>query len=76
MSTAFFELLSEWAANQPNDGHFSDDKTQIWIIGSRENVIHTMNEFCVKRIAPDRAKFSPIVAAPFAPGAYLVILER
>jgi hypothetical protein len=51
MSTAFFELLLEWAAKQPSGGHFDDDKTQIWIVGSRENGVHTTNEFCVKRIA-------------------------
>jgi hypothetical protein len=76
MSTEFNELLSGFAGRLPEGGNFDDDKTQIWIIGSRDQVRHTMNEFCVKRIAPDRARFSPIIPAWFAPGKFMVILER
>jgi hypothetical protein len=76
MFTAFIQLLSGFAARLPDGGHFDDDPTQIWIIGSRDQVMHTMNEFCVKRIAPDRARFSPIIPAWFAPGKFMVILRR
>ncbi len=65
MSTEFNELLQVPVANQ----------TQIWIIGHRDQVIHTMNEFCVKRIANDRAKFTPIIPAPFE-GKYMTVLVR
>lgn len=64
------------AARFPDGSSFDDRKTQIWIIGSREQVLHTMNEFCVKRIAPDRARFSPIFPAFFLPGKVMTILER
>ena len=53
-----------------------DDKPQIWIIGTREQVIHTMNELYVKRVALDRAQFTPIVPAPFATGKYMSLLVR
>jgi hypothetical protein len=66
MSSEFNELLSNSDAN--NSG--------IWIVGTREQVQHMMNELYVKGIVRDRAHFSPIVAAPFAPGKYLVIVSR
>ncbi len=70
MSTEFNELL-------PSLGDQSaTDKSQIWIIGTREQVLHTINEFYVKRIANDRVKFTPIVPAPFAAGKYMTVLER
>ena len=53
-----------------------DDKPQIWIIGTREQVLHTMNELYVKRVALDRAQFSPIVPAPFERGKYMALLVR
>ncbi len=61
-----------------------DDKPQIWIIGTREQVLHTMNELYVKRIAVDfpsetlreRAQFTPIVPAPFFSGKYMALLVR
>lgn len=66
MTTEFSELLP-----------FShDDKAQIWIIGTREQVIHIMNEFCVKQVVSDRAQFSPLMPARFMPGKLMAILER
>jgi alkanesulfonate monooxygenase SsuD/methylene tetrahydromethanopterin reductase-like flavin-dependent oxidoreductase (luciferase family) len=53
-----------------------DDKAQIWIIGTRDQVIHQINEFYVKRIATDRIKFTPIIPAPFAKGKYMTVLVR
>lgn len=55
---------------------FGDDKVQIWIIGTRDQVIHQMNEFYVRKFVPDRAKFTPIIPAPFAKGKYMTVLER
>lgn len=66
MTTEFNDLLPVSPA----------DKSQIWIIGTREQVLHTINEFYVKRIATDRVKFTPIVPAPFATGKYMTVLER
>ena len=54
----------------------SAEKAQVWIIGSREQVNHLINEFYVKNIANDRAKFTPIVPAPFAAGKYMSVLVR
>jgi len=53
-----------------------EDRPQVWIIGSRDQVIHLMNEFCVKKIASDRAKFTPIVPAPFAKDKFMMVLVR
>ena len=66
MTTELNELL-----NAPDD-----DKVQIWIIGTRDQVIHQINEFYVKRIATDRIKFTPIIPAPFAKGKYMTVLVR
>ena len=52
------------------------EKAQVWIIGSREQVNHLINEFYVKQIANDRIKFTPIVPAPFAAGKYMSVLVR
>lgn len=66
MSTEFNELLS-----------FSrGDRTQILIIGSRDQVIHTLNEFYVKRIVQDRALLMSPVPIPSTPGKFLSVLER
>jgi len=62
----------------------TDDRTQIWIIGNRDQVIHLMNEFYVKRIASDfpsetlreRVQFTPIVPAPFTQSKYMTVLVR
>jgi hypothetical protein len=52
------------------------DKAQVWIVGTREQVTHLMNEFYVKQIANDRLHFTPIVPAPFANGKYMSVLVR
>jgi hypothetical protein len=65
MSTEFNELLPAQHG----------DKTWIWIFGDRDQVIHTMNEFYVKRIATDRIHFTPIIPAPFE-GKFMTILIR
>ena len=54
----------------------SSDQAQIWIIGTRDQVVHLMNEFYVRRIATDRANFTPIIPAPFAIGKYMTVLLR
>ncbi len=52
------------------------DKVQVWIVGSRDQVLHLINEFYVKKIASDRVNFTPIVPAPFASGKYMSVLVR
>jgi hypothetical protein len=52
------------------------EKVQIWIIGTREQITHTINEFYVKQIVSDRVHFMPIVPAPFARGKFMTVLER
>jgi hypothetical protein len=52
------------------------DKAQVWIIGTREQVLHLINECYVKKLASDRAKFTPIIPAPFAAGKYMSVLVR
>ena len=66
MTTEF----NEWLTVSP------EDKAQIWIIGTREQVTHLINEFYVRNIATDRVKFTPIVPAPFANGKYMTVLVR
>jgi hypothetical protein len=66
MSTAFNQLLPNAAGS----------KAQIIILGSREQVLHLINEFYLRQIANDRVKFTPIIAAPFAKGKYMSMLER
>lgn len=66
MTTEFNELLS----------FLHDGRTQIWIIGERANVIHAMNELCVLRFVSDRARFSPLIPAWFAPDQVMTILRR
>jgi hypothetical protein len=60
------------------------DKAQVWIVGDRDQVLHLMNEFYVKKIASDpcgiceaaRASFTPIIPAPFASGKHMTVLVR
>jgi hypothetical protein len=66
MTTEFNELLPDRAG----------DKVQIWIIGHREQVTQTINEFCVRRVVSDRAKFTPLVPALFADGKFMTVLVR
>jgi hypothetical protein len=39
-------------------------------------VLHTINEFYVKRVATDRSQFSPMIPAPLVPGKYMTLLMR
>ena len=66
MTTEFNELLPDSA----------EEKAQIWIIGSRAQVNHLINEFYVRNLANDRVKFTPIVPAPFTPGKFMSVLVR
>ncbi len=66
MSSEFNELL------QRSHG----DRLQIWIVGSREEVLHTINEFYVKKVATDRSQFSPLIPASLATGKYMTLLMR
>ena len=66
MTTEFNELLPDSA----------EDKAQIWIIGSREQVNQLINECYVRKLASDRVKFTPIVPAPFAVGKFMSVLVR
>ena len=51
MSTEFNELLSV-----PHG-----DKAQVWIVGTRDQIIHLMNEFYVKKI--DRTSGATYISA-------------
>jgi alkanesulfonate monooxygenase SsuD/methylene tetrahydromethanopterin reductase-like flavin-dependent oxidoreductase (luciferase family) len=53
-----------------------DDKVQIWIIGTRDQVIHQINEFCARRFVTDRGKFSPLIPSPFDKRKYMTVLLR
>jgi hypothetical protein len=65
MSTEFNELLSNPYG----------ERAQIWIVGTREQVNHIINELYVRQMA-DRSQFSPLVPAPFAQGKYMSVLLR
>ncbi len=56
--------------------HQGDSNAQIWIIGTRDQVIHLMNELYVKKVATDRAQFTPIIPAPFSEGKVMSVLTR
>jgi hypothetical protein len=56
--------------------HQGESNAQIWIIGTRDQVIHLMNELYVKKVATDRAQFTPIIPAPFMDGQYMTVLVR
>jgi hypothetical protein len=66
-------MTGEWNQQLPV---VDDDRVQIWIIGSREQVTHQMNEFYVRKMTNDRVKFTPIIPAPFAAGKYMTVLVR
>ena len=61
-----------------------EEKAQIWLIGSREQVKQLIDECYVRKLASDflsetlreRVKFTPIVPAPFAAGKYMSVLVR
>ena len=54
----------------------SSERAQLWIIGTRDQVIHLMNELYVRKVATDRVQFTPIIPAPFASGKYMTVLVR
>jgi alkanesulfonate monooxygenase SsuD/methylene tetrahydromethanopterin reductase-like flavin-dependent oxidoreductase (luciferase family) len=66
-------MTGEWNRELPVQ---ESDRVQIWIIGTRDQVIHQINEFYVRKIATDRVQFTPIVPAPFATGKYMTVLVR
>ncbi|MBI4783620.1 MAG: hypothetical protein HY785_20240 [Oscillatoriophycideae cyanobacterium NC_groundwater_1537_Pr4_S-0.65um_50_18] len=66
MTTEFNELLPTSLGDRP----------QFWIIGTRDQVMHLINECYVKGLTDDRAKFTPIIPLPFANGKYMTVLVR
>ncbi|MFM7425898.1 MAG: hypothetical protein ACKO7W_13060, partial [Elainella sp.] len=66
MTTEFNGLLPDSPA----------EKAQIWIIGTKEQVQHTINECYVRRLATDRSQFTPVFPFPFSSGKYMSILVR
>ncbi|MBW4656136.1 MAG: hypothetical protein KME20_24315 [Kaiparowitsia implicata GSE-PSE-MK54-09C] len=56
--------------------HQGNSRLQIWIVGSPDQVIHAMNELYVKKVATDRAQFTPIIPAPFSEGKFMSVLTR
>ena len=65
MSTEFDERLPNSYA----------DRAQIWIVGTRKQVNHIINEMHVREMA-DRSQFSPLLPVPFTPGKYMSVLLR
>ncbi len=66
MSTEFNERLPE-----PYD-----ERAQIWIVGTREQVNHIISEMFVRQMVTDRSQFSPLMPAPFGEGKYMSLLIR
>ncbi|HEY9631694.1 MAG TPA: hypothetical protein V6C84_30755 [Coleofasciculaceae cyanobacterium] len=66
MMTKFNELLP----SQPTD------RSQIWIIGTRDQVIDLLNELYAKRLTEDPAKYIPILPAPFVSGKYITVIVQ
>jgi hypothetical protein len=66
MTTEFDELLPA----SPTD------RAQVWIIGSRDQVIDLLDELYAKKITEDRAKYIPIIPAPFAGNKYMTVLVQ
>jgi hypothetical protein len=69
--TRFDELLTRAAQSD-----LAEERGQVWLIGSREQVRHLINECFVKRMATDRAQFSPIMPMPIIPGKFMSVLMR
>jgi hypothetical protein len=65
MSTEFNERLPEPL----------EQRAQVWIVGTREQVNHIVNEMHVRQMA-DRSQFSPLVPSPFSPGKFMSVLLR
>jgi hypothetical protein len=76
MLTEFNQLLQCSDGNQPGGNQPHSDSAQIWIVGSREQIIHIINEFYVKQVVIDRSQFSPMISAPLAKGKYMTLLSR
>jgi hypothetical protein len=74
MSSEFNELLPVTSGDSPSETQ--GDRAQLWIIGTRDQVIHLMNELYVRKVATDRVQFTPIIPAPFATGKYMTVLVR
>jgi alkanesulfonate monooxygenase SsuD/methylene tetrahydromethanopterin reductase-like flavin-dependent oxidoreductase (luciferase family) len=53
-----------------------DERVQIWIIGTRDQVIHQINEFYARKFVTDRGRFSPLIPSPFDKGKYMTVLIR
>jgi hypothetical protein len=70
MTSEFNRLLSD------SFGDPGGDKLRVWLIGSREQVSHAIDEFTVKQITHDRGRFTPIVPFPLLAGKYMSILVR
>ncbi len=66
MSSEFNELLQRPHGNE----------AQVWVVGSREQVNHIINEFLVKRVIAERSQFSPLIPAPLSNGRYMALLMR
>jgi hypothetical protein len=66
MTTEFNDLLSA----------FASERMQIWLVGTRDQVIYGMNELYVKQVAPDRALFIPLIPLIRLPGKFATKLER
>ena len=66
MTTEFTELLPV----------LPEEKAQIWLIGSREQVQQLINECYVRKLAIDRVQFTPIVPTPFIAGKFMSVLIR
>ncbi|MBW4463860.1 MAG: hypothetical protein KME07_00260 [Pegethrix bostrychoides GSE-TBD4-15B] len=66
MSREFNELLPESL----------EQRAQIWIVGTREQVNHIISEMYVRQMIADRSQFSPMVPAPFAQGKFMSVLLR
>jgi hypothetical protein len=69
--TQFDELLTRAAT-----GDLAEERGQLWLIGTREQVKHLINECYVKRLSTDRAQFSPIMPMPIIPGKFMSVLMR
>ncbi len=52
-----------------------EDRAQLWLIGTRDQVMHLMNECYVRKLSSDRLDFTPIIPAPI-PGKYMTVLLR
>ncbi|MBF2049889.1 MAG: hypothetical protein IGS54_21400 [Elainella sp. C42_A2020_010] len=46
------------------------------LLVARDQLIHQINEFYVKRIATDRSRFTPLIPAPFGRDKYMTMLIR